>query len=196
MVENLFTVSHWGGFDSGQQFTFSAKNHKTTKILSETVFYCNFRCRIQFWGQIAPRMGPSGPKMGFFALFLFFGILVLRDIFGYFSPCFLDFWPSWCQIKYSEDISQCNFTSRSQIKGQRTYIMGLRGSEVAFLGKKIAKIPYCSKGHSNFRCRLLLWRPPPFNFMNKNWLFSPMQRVGVVGLISLESFKVDHFFTV
>ena len=138
---------------------------------------------------------PVGQKWAFLLYFYFLAFWFWETFLTTFPHVFLDFWPSWCQIKYSEDISQCNFTSRSQIKGQRTYIMGLRGSEVAFLGKKIAKIPYCSKGHSNFCCRLLLWRPPPFNFMNKNWLFSPMQRVGVVGLFSLESFKVDHFST-
>ena len=38
--------THWGESHSRHQFTFSANNYKITKKLSETVFYCNFRCRI------------------------------------------------------------------------------------------------------------------------------------------------------
>ena len=55
--------------------------------------------------------------------------------------------------------------------------MGLRGPEVAFLGKKIAKISDFSKGDSDSRCHLLLSRPSPIDSTGLNYFFEP---IGIV----------------
>ena len=48
---------------------------KSQKQWSEIHFYCNFRHRIRFWGQMSHRKGPCGPKMDIFG---FMGFWYLR----------------------------------------------------------------------------------------------------------------------
>ena len=74
--------------------------------------------------------------------------------------------------------------------------MDLRGPEVAFLGKKIAKISDFSKGDSDSPCHLLLSRPPPVDSTGKDWLFQPFESEDIDGRFSLEGFKVDDFSTI